>query len=305
MPRQARAHGWSITWLTIRHNQRPAQQQYRATVLCCLIAFSDGCNGPQVSVVVLSGVHRITKSAMNEQMEHKEDPAVTLPPSNIPLPPAMVSDQAPRHGRLLARLSGGFAIAAVVIGLGWGPVMLIIAHLLRPPQLDGGPYRGDIGSLRQAAETRMWIILIASFLIILALVWLAIVLGRGALRIAGSGTESDKAVARLRKWGGICLTVSLLGLGYIGLAGGFWATFKGPAFPSYVYTYNQWILVLLIASTVLGAMGSFILNGIAARKTSARTWVGAVVSALVILLWFLFVAGAAQLLVSFFLHYVW
>lgn len=120
---------------------------------------------------------------------------MSLPPSDLSPPLAADNSQEPRRGCLLATLSGVFD-AAVVVGFLWGPAMVGVALLLRPPQLASNRYpNSEVAPILHDAELRMWIILIACFLVVLAIVTLAIVVERRALRFAGSGAM----VARLRK----------------------------------------------------------------------------------------------------------
>lgn len=227
---------------------------------------------------------------------------MALSPSDFPVPAAPGRQQTSRRGRVLVRLSGVTAIAAVVIGLAWGPVMAAIARLLRPAQLNSGHFSyAEVAPLQHDAEQRMWIILIASFLVILALLALAIILGRVALRLVGN----DVAVARLRRWGGICLAISLLSLVASILVELLPSILRPALFYAFIYTINQFLVFILIATSVTGATASFILNGMVVRKAPTWAWVRAGVSALLILLWFWLVAVTSQFIVAFYLHLVY
>ena len=59
------------------------------------------------------------------------------------------------------------------------------------------------------------------------------------------------------------------------------------------------------AMVAMGAEGSLILNGIAARRAAVREWLSLVVSALALLLWFLSGAVLAQFTVAFYMHLVY
>lgn len=227
---------------------------------------------------------------------------MSLPPSDYSLPAPIPSPQPLGRGRPLARLSAALAITALIASAAWGPVMEVIARLLRPPELNSTRYGyQQVAPFQHDAEQRVWIILIASFLLILALALLAIIFGRRALRFPGS----EAPVARLRRWGGVCLVIcllSLVGAVLMEYAPNALATSIGF---SYIYTISQFIFIILATTTAMGALASFILNGIVARRAAIRAWLSLVVSALVMLIWFLAVAVLAQFLVAFYLHLVY
>lgn len=227
---------------------------------------------------------------------------MSLPPSDFTLPGAAASQQPFGRGRSLARRSAILAVAAVIASAAWGPLMEIIAFALRPPQLSGSrlgyqqvaPYQHD-------AELRMWIILIASFLVILTLATLAIIYGQRALRYAGNGG----AFSRLRRWGGIALIVSLLSVG-LGVLVTTMPGFLQPViFLPYAYTIRQFMYLALVGLIPVAAMSSLILNGMAARRAAVWSWLSWAVSALPLVFWFLVVAFVAQFTVAFYLHIVY
>ncbi len=221
-------------------------------------------------------------------------------------PPMFGSSPAPAtpliHERQLATQSSVCASIAVVLGLVWGPIMWIIAFVLRPPHLSSPDYNPrELASLQHDAALQLWIILIASFLLALALAMFAIILGRRTVRFAGS----ERLAARLGWWGGVSLVISLLSLGCLLLEYYAPAIFHSNGSYGFVpYIVIQLSFVLFIALAVAGALSSFVLNGIAAR-TSARARIGLVVSALLVLVWFLFVALFAQVIVAVHVHLVY
>lgn len=298
----------------MRHNQRPCQQHYRATVLRCLVAFSNGCDGSQVSVVV--SVTPDAARAINVLHTHaiKKEPAVALP--------ANASPPAGHPMRWLAALSalcGGLAVTGSAL---WTPLMLAMARMFRPPQLDAiPPYRGNIQPFQQAAEERMWVALIVSFLAIIVLAALAILLGRRARRFVGNGVAP-----LLDKWAVRCLIVSLVAFGSTlllslgsALSAGPLVSFRAHVPPlmaqvlGVILEWSPQITLLLISVIAAGALGTFILSGIVVRvprgrMPTARRWhtrIRLVVSALLLLGWFVITAGAAQFVVAFYLHLVY
>ena len=226
---------------------------------------------------------------------------MSLPPSDNSLPRVAASQPPPGQGRSRARRSAILAIVAVIATAAWGPLMEVNAFVSRPPQLSGSrlgyqqvaPYQRD-------AELRLWIILIASFLVILTLATLAIIFGRGALRMVASSA----ALARLRGWGTVALAVSLLSLG-LGIVV---TTMPGPLstviFIPYAYTIRQFLYLALVIVTPVAAMSGFILNGIVAHRAAVWTWLSRASATLALLFWFLFVAFLAQLTVAFYMHLV-
>ena len=176
---------------------------------------------------------------------------MSLPSSDYSLSSATGSQQASR-GRGLARLSVVFGIATLVASAAWGPVMQIIAYAIRPAQISTSrlSYQ-EAAPFQHEAEQRMWIILIVSFLVILTLVALAILFGRRALREAGN----DVLVARLRRWGAICLAISLLSLACAALLlYGPVAYWLNNTF-SYIYTISRFILAVLASTMAMGVAG--------------------------------------------------
>lgn len=226
---------------------------------------------------------------------------MSLPPSDNSLPRAAASQPPPGQGRSLARRSAILAIVAVIATAAWGPVMEVIAFVSRPPQLSGSrlgyqqvaPYQRD-------AELRLWIILIASFLVILTLATFGMIFGRQALRVAAN----DVALARLRAWATVALAVSLLSVGLGILV----TTMPGPLsaviFMPYAYTIRQYLYLALVIVMPVAAMSGFILNGIVAHRAAVWTWLSRVIATLALLFWFLFVAFLAQLTVAFYMHLV-
>ncbi|HEU4785243.1 MAG TPA: hypothetical protein VFS83_18035 [Ktedonobacterales bacterium] len=217
-------------------------------------------------------------------------------------PPMSGSSPAPAttrvHERQLATQSSVCASVAIVLGLVWGPVMWAIAFVLRPPQPGSSGYNPfGIATLQHDAALAMWIILITSFLLVLALMILGIVLGRRALRFA----NGEQMAARLDKWGGVSLVISLLSVG--GLLLEYFAPGIFQPFAFIPYIVIQLSVVLFIALAAMGAMSGFILSGMAARAT-VRTRVSLAESALMVLSWFLFVALLAQFIIKSYSHLV-
>ena len=226
---------------------------------------------------------------------------MSLPSSDYSLSSATGSQQASR-GRGLARLSVVFGIATLVASAAWGPVMQIIAYAIRPAQISTSrlSYQ-EAAPFQHEAEQRMWIILIVSFLVILTLVALAILFGRRALRIAGN----DVLVARLRRWGAICLAISLLSLACAALLlYGPVAYWLNNTF-SYIYTISRFILAVLASTMAMGVLASIILTVITVRGAAIWAWLNLLVSMLVVLLWFFTVAFLARFIAAFYLHLVW
>lgn len=238
---------------------------------------------------------------------------MTLSPSGQPPNPANAGQQAQGRGLWLTAISaicGGIVIITSAI---WLLIMEAVAHLLRPPELDAVPaYRGDVGPFQQAALTRMTVIVIVSFLAIMALAVLTIVLGRIARRRSGN----QATLAWLEKASSVCLIVSLVGLA-TSLA---LSLSSLPAIESFrlrlPLSINQLLDIVLSRSPEIShalfaimaasAMGCLILNGIVARRGQRwRTPISLVVSALILLLWFASTTWVARFLVGFYLHLVW
>ena len=90
--------------------------------------------------------------------------------------------------------------------------MELTGSALRPAELSSFPaYRGDVRPFQEAALARISVIVIVSFLAILALALAAILLGRRARR----RSDNVAGLARLEKWAAICLVVSLVGFAII------------------------------------------------------------------------------------------
>ena len=180
--------------------------------------------------------------------------------------------------------------------------MEVTALVTRPPQLRGAGYGyQQVAPYQRAAELRMWIILIASFLVILTLAALAIFYGRRALHVTGNGAVS----ARLRRWGAIALIVALLSLGLGVLVTSMPGFLRPVIFLPYVYTIRQYMYLTLVGVIPVAAMSSLILNGLTARRAAVWSWLSRVVSALALVFWFLVVAFVAQFTVAFYLHLVY
>ena len=227
---------------------------------------------------------------------------MSLPPSDFSIPSAAASQQPFGRGRSLARRSAALAVAAVIASAAWGPVMEVVAFAMRPPQLRNSRYGyQQVAPYQHDAELRMWIILIASFLVILTLATLAIIYGRRALRYAGNGG----AFSRLRRWGAITLVVSLLGMGLGVLVTTMLGFLSAVISLPYAYTIRQFIYLALVGMIPVAAMSSLILNEMAAHRAAVWTWLGRVAATLVMLCWFLFVAAVAQFTVDFYLHLVY
>jgi len=232
----------------------------------------------------------------------KEDAAMSLPSSDFSLPGAPPSQQTFGRGRSLARWSAALASAAVIASAAWGPLMEVIAFVTRPPQLHSNRYGyQQVAPYQHDAELRMWIILIASFLVMLTLATLAIIDGRRALRHAGNGV----VVSHLRRWGAIALVVSLLSMG-LGVLVTTMPGFLQPLiFLPYAYTIRQFLYLALVGVIPVAAMSSLILNGMAVRRAAVWAWLILLVSALTLVFWFLIVAFLAQLTVTFYMHLVY
>ena len=243
---------------------------------------------------------------------------MTIPPSG-PTPQPQHDDQRASGGAggLVAAsiVCGAIALAAATV---WLLAMELTASALRPAELSSFPaYRGDIRPFQEAALARISVIVIVSFLAILALAVAAILLGRRARR------RSDNAagVARLGKWAAICLVVSLVGFGIILI----FSLSSLPAVESFrirlptfvnqlldiVLYRSPAIIQALAAVTAASAMGSFILSGVAVRFARGqaihrwRTRVSLVVSALILLGWFVITLLVARFIVGFYLHLVY
>ena len=200
--------------------------------------------------------------------------------------------------RQLATQSVLCASVAVALGLIWGPMMWIIAFALRPAQPGSPDYNAlEMPTLQHDVALWMWIILVASFLLVLTLMILGIVLGRRALRF----TRSERVAARLDKWGGVSLVIGVLSVGCLLLEYFVPGIFRPLVFVPYIVT--QLSVVLFITLAVAGALSGFILNGIAARAT-VRGRIGMGVSSLLTLLWFLFSALLAQFIITAYMHLV-
>jgi hypothetical protein len=217
-------------------------------------------------------------------------------------PPPSGSSPVPATSRVyerqLATQSILCASVAVVLGLIWGPIMWIIAVALRPPQPSSPDYNAlETATLQHDAALEMWIILIVSFLLVLAFMILGIVLGRRALRFA----NGEQMASRLDKWGGVSLVISLLSVGCLLLEYFAPGIFRSLVFVPYIVI--QLSVVLFIALAAAGAMSGFILSEMAARAT-VRARVSLAESALMVLSWFLFVALLAQVIITSYSHLV-
>ncbi len=209
---------------------------------------------------------------------------------------------------------GVIALAAAAV---WLLAMEIIASALRPAELSAFPvYPGDVVPFQQAALARMTTIVIVTFLAIMALATVAIVLGRQARRQSGN----EAAATWLEKWATVCLIASLAGLGLILMLG----LSSIPPIVSFrlrlppfinqlldiVLYQSRVIIQALVAITAAGAMGSFILSGVAVRFAHGqaihrwRTRANLVVSALILLGWFAITLLVARFIVGFYLHLV-
>lgn len=206
----------------------------------------------------------------------------------------------PMRRRLLASLASLLACCAVAATVGWGPAMEAVARTLRPHQLDDVNYHGAVPApVLAEAHQRMWIIASVSFLVILALAATALLLGRLALRPAATA----RALARLENGAIVSLVGGLvigLGLPYLSLAGGIFSIFGDEG-------------MLLASIGLAGAVGSFILSGIAVRRSTAgpepgvthrRAAICLVVASLIILAGFYLLTGGAQFIIGFTLHFV-
>lgn len=218
---------------------------------------------------------------------------------------ARPSASMPARRRRLAALAWLLACCAVVASAGWVPAMVAAAHALRPHQLDhAGSYR-DAAPAVAEPKLLMWIIAIASFLVIVALAVMALLVGRRALRMTRASVLS---LARLER-GAVA-----------SLAGGLviWLVpFFLDAADRY-FSLPEGVSVQLASIALAGAVGSFILGGIAVRQVAAgpeqaaahrRAWyTGAriclAVAPVIILTLFLGTAIDAQIIVGFFLHLV-
>ena len=108
---------------------------------------------------------------------------MTLPPSG-PTPQPQRDDQRASGG------AGGLVAASIVCGVIalaattiWLLAMELTASALRPAELSNFPaYRGDVRPFQDAALARISVIVLVSFLAILALALASILLGRRARR---------------------------------------------------------------------------------------------------------------------------
>ncbi len=243
---------------------------------------------------------------------------MTLSPSG-PTPQPQRDDQRASGG------AGGLVAASIVCGVialaaatVWLLAMELTGSALRPAELSSFPaYRGDVRPFQEAALARISVIVLVSFLAILALALAAILLGRRARR----RSDNVAALARLEKWAAICLVVSLVGFGIILI----FSLSSLPAVESFrmrlppaisqliniVFDRSPIIIQALVAVTAAGAMGSFILSGVAVRFARGqaihrwRTRLSLVVSALILLGWFVITLWVARFIVGFYLHLVY
>lgn len=206
----------------------------------------------------------------------------------------------PRRRRLLTSLASLLACCAVAATAAWGPAMAAVAQTLRPHQLDDVSYHGAVPApVLAEAHQRMWLIASASFLVILALAATALLLGRMALRPAATA----RALTRLENGAIVSLVSGLvvgLGFPYLPLAGGIFSIFEDKG-------------ILLASVGVAGAVGSFILSGIAVRRSTARpepvvahrrAAICLLVASLIIPAGFFLLASTAQFIIEFTLHLV-
>jgi hypothetical protein len=243
---------------------------------------------------------------------------MTLPPSG-PTPQPHSDNQRASGG------AGGLVAASIVCGVIalaattiWLLAMELTASALRPAELSSFPaYPGDVRPFQEAALARISVIVLVSFLAILALALAAIILGRRARRRSGNVA----ALARLGKWAAICLAVSLVGFGSILI----FSLSSLPAVESFrmrlptfvnqlldiVLYRSPFIIQALVSVTAASAMGSFILSGVAVRFAHGqaihrwRTRLSLVVSALILLGWFAITLFVARFIVGFYLHLVY
>jgi hypothetical protein len=243
---------------------------------------------------------------------------VTLSPSG-PTPQPQRDDQRASGG------AGGLVVASIVCGVialatatVWLLAMELTGWALRPAELSSFPaYRGDVRPFQEAALARISVIVLASFLAILALALAAILLGRRARRLA----DTMAALARLERWAAICLVVCLVGFGII-LIFSLSSLQVIESFRMRLPTFvNQLLDIVLYRSPIIiqafaavtaaGAMGSFILSGVAVRFAHGqaihrwRTRVSLVASALILLGWFAITLLVARFIVGFYLHLVY
>jgi hypothetical protein len=200
-----------------------------------------------------------------------------------------------RSARLV--LTGIVAGCAVIAPLIWGPIMLTIAHTLRPPDKPHVDFR----ALASEASAHMKIILAATILALLALAALSISLGRSALRVA----SDDVLSRRLEKWA--------IGSLVMGVAVGF-----GPTLVSWVLRFSPVFQGSVALYTVMmaGAMGSFVLSGITIHKVTpasfgqapaqGRVWqygvrISLAAASLAVIAWFLSVYVLCLFTINFFL----
>lgn len=250
---------------------------------------------------------------------------MTIPSSGFSPLPASAGQPTPGRGQgafIASAILGGIALAA---SAPWTLVMVFVARAVRPPELSQFPaYRGDVTPFQQAALARITVIAVVSFVAILALAALAIFLGRRAQR----RMANDAALVRVEGWAVVSLIVSLVGLGAIVLLGfgsslaaqSGWVRFHLPPqvfeVLDAILSRAPFILMVLAAVTAASALASFMLSGVAVRKTHGhaqavsrlRRWrahISLVVSALILLVWFAFTALAARFIVAFYLHLVY
>lgn len=206
------------------------------------------------------------------------------------------------------------AITAIVACVAWGPAMEAVAQSLRPSQLDDISKYSDaeLRAVIEPARLQMWSIAVASFFAIALLAVLAFVLGRRVMRT----TANDQTLARLGTWApwplvvGLVLVVAtvLLGTPLVSYVGG------------KLFYLSAWSSALVASLATAGALGSFILSGVALYRPTAESvgvaaqspaWRGrarvcSVAAPLVVLLGFFLLALLAQFTVGFYLrlHFV-
>lgn len=175
------------------------------------------------------------------------------PPPSLPVLPA-TNQQMQRHSRMMLAFSWALTCCAVVASALWGPVLVAVAEISRPYQLDHpNEYPDEVYALAHLASVRMWTLLIASFVALLVMAMLAIVMGRKARSTAGNWRAPD----RLEVWAAGSL---LLGLVFS------FATITSRFSLSIALNRSVASAASITFFAMAGAMASFILSGIALRK---------------------------------------
>jgi hypothetical protein len=214
----------------------------------------------------------------------------------------------PTRQRRLEALTLLLTGCAVAASTGWGPFIFAAARDLRPQQLDHvAQYTNtQLQAAVEPARLHLWGIVLVSFAVIVALVGMAILVGRRALH----QTEGADALARLGTWALWCL------VGGVGMGVGLLVIALSPVGKSFSLPTDM--SVLLLSLILAGAVGSVILAALALGRPvwaavnigmAPRAWRGRVRLCLVgatlmALSAFALLAFAAQFTLGFYLRFV-